>query len=60
MSEYLFSRLTPRVDLGFSQVEKFARLDPYGQHQAMWQLFDVPPATARTSHHISFPARVAR
>ena len=43
MSEYLFSRLTPRADLGFSQIEKFARLDPYGQHQAVWQLFDVPP-----------------
>lgn len=48
MSEYLFSRLTPRADLGFSQIEKFARLDPYGQHQALWQLFDVQPATAST------------
>src|SRR5712664_1227490 len=42
MPEYLFSRLTPRADLGFSQIEKFARLDPYGQHQAIWQLFDIP------------------
>jgi CRISPR system Cascade subunit CasE len=48
MSEYLFSRVIPRQDLGWSQVEKFARLDPYGQHQAMWQLFDLPSNAART------------
>ena len=48
MSEYLFSRVIPRADLGWSQVEKFARLDSYGQHQAVWQLFDLPPATAKT------------
>lgn len=48
MSEYLFSRLTPRADLGWSQVERLARFDAYGQHQAMWQLFDLPPAAART------------
>jgi CRISPR system Cascade subunit CasE len=48
MTEYRFSRLTPRADLGFSQIEKFAQLDPYGQHQAIWQLFDVSPAMART------------
>jgi CRISPR system Cascade subunit CasE len=48
MSEYLFSRVMPREDLGWSQVEKFMRLDPYGQHQAVWQLFDLPPGAART------------
>ncbi len=48
MSEYLFSRVTPCVDLGWSQVEQFARLDSYGQHQAVWQLFVLPPAAART------------
>src|SRR5687767_1386692 len=48
MSEYLFSRVIPREDLGWSQVEKFTRLDPYGQHQAVWHLFDLPADTART------------
>lgn len=48
MAEYLFSRVIPREDLGWSQIEKFTRLDPYGQHQAVWQLFDLPPDAART------------
>jgi hypothetical protein len=48
MSEYLFSRVIPREDLGWSQIERFTRLDPYGQHQAVWQLFDLPPDAART------------
>jgi CRISPR system Cascade subunit CasE len=38
----------PREDLGWSQVEKFTRLDPYGQHQTVWQLFDLPLDAART------------
>ncbi len=49
MSEYLFSRVIPRAELGWSQVERFARLDSYDQHQAVWQLFDLPPATGRTA-----------
>jgi CRISPR system Cascade subunit CasE len=48
MSEYLFSRVIPRADLSWSQVERLARLDSYGHHQAVWQLFDLPPVTART------------
>jgi len=48
MSEYLFSRVIPREDLGWSQGEKFTRLDPYGQHQAVWQLFDLPADAATT------------
>jgi CRISPR system Cascade subunit CasE len=47
MAEYLFSRVIPRADLGWSQVERFARLDSYGQHQAVWQLFDLPPTPVR-------------
>lgn len=54
MSEYLLSRLTPRTDLSFSQIETFARLDAYGQHQAVWQLFDVPPTAARASAEFLF------
>jgi CRISPR system Cascade subunit CasE len=54
MPEYLFSRVTPCADLGLSQMATLARLDPYGQHQAIWQLFDVLPATARTSIEFLF------
>jgi CRISPR system Cascade subunit CasE len=46
MAEYLFSRVIPRQNLGWSQVERLARLDSYGQHQAVWELFDLPPDTA--------------
>jgi CRISPR system Cascade subunit CasE len=54
MSEYLLSRVAPRADLGWSQIEKFARLDSYGQHQAVWQLFDLPPAATRASIEFLF------
>jgi CRISPR system Cascade subunit CasE len=46
MADYLFSRVVPRPDLGWSQVERLARLDSYGQHQAVWQFFDLPPDAA--------------
>jgi CRISPR system Cascade subunit CasE len=48
MHEYLFSRVIPRENLSWSQVEKFTRLDPYGQHQTVWQLFDLPPDASMT------------
>jgi CRISPR system Cascade subunit CasE len=48
MSEYLFSRVVPRAELSWSQVERLARLDSYGHHQAVWQLFDLPLAIAKT------------
>ena len=53
------SPVSSRADLGWSQVEKFARLDSYGQHQAVWQLFDLPPATEEGGC-VSFSARVAQ
>lgn len=42
MSDYVFSRVAPRPELRFSQLEQFTRLDPYGQHQAVWQLCELP------------------
>jgi CRISPR system Cascade subunit CasE len=54
MSEYLFSRVIPHEDLGWSQMEKLTRLDPYGQHQAVWQLFDLPADAARTGSAFLF------
>lgn len=38
---YWLSRITPRSDLSYRQLVSLGDLDPYGQHQALWKLFDV-------------------
>ena len=38
---YWFSRITPRPDLGYRKIVTLGDLDPYGQHQALWKLFDM-------------------
>jgi len=43
MADYLFSRIVPRPELDWSQVERLAHFDSYGQHQAVWELFDLSP-----------------
>jgi CRISPR system Cascade subunit CasE len=35
------SRVTPHRDLGYRRLVALGKLDPYGQHQALWRLFDV-------------------
>ncbi|MEX2165365.1 MAG: type I-E CRISPR-associated protein Cas6/Cse3/CasE [Sulfuricaulis sp.] len=35
------SRITPRSDIGHRQLVDLGSLDLYGQHQALWKLFDV-------------------
>lgn len=35
------SRVTPRPDVTYCQLVDLGALDPYGQHQALWKLFDV-------------------
>jgi len=41
---YWFSRISPRQDIRYGQlVDKLGELDPYGQHQVLWKLFDVAP-----------------
>lgn len=42
-----FSRITPRSGIGYRQLVGLGDLDPYGQHQAIWKLFDLPPKEAR-------------
>ena len=41
------SRITPRSDIGHRQLVDLGDLDPYGQHQALWKLFEVPRENRR-------------
>jgi CRISPR system Cascade subunit CasE len=36
-----FSRMTPRADINYRQLVDLGALNPYGQHQALWKLFEV-------------------
>lgn len=49
-----FSRITPRPGIGYRQLVGLGDLDPYGQHQALWKLFDLPPKEARTGQAAPF------
>lgn len=41
---YWLSRVSPRQDIRYGQlVDELDELDPYGQHQVLWKLFDVVP-----------------
>ena len=47
MSEYHWlSRVSPRSDIAWDRLIGLGALDPYGQHQALCKLFDLPPKTA--------------
>ena len=39
---YFLYRISPKLDLTLKQRMDIGNLDPYGQHQAMWRLFDLP------------------
>jgi CRISPR system Cascade subunit CasE len=39
---YFLYRISPKQDLPLKQVMAIGNLDPYGQHQAIWKLFDLP------------------
>lgn len=39
---YFLYRICPKHDLSYKQIMKIGDLDPYGQHQAVWKLFDLP------------------
>ena len=36
------TRISPGPDLGFRDLAALGGLDPYGQHQLLWRLFDLP------------------
>lgn len=39
---YFLYRINPMPDLSYKQIMNIGDLDPYGQHQALWKLFDLP------------------
>jgi CRISPR system Cascade subunit CasE len=39
---YFLYKISPKPHLSYSQILKIGDLDPYGQHQALWKLFDLP------------------
>lgn len=48
------SRVTPKPEIGYKDVMALGSLDPYGQHQAIWHLFDLPPKEVRTGQPVPF------
>lgn len=49
-----FSHITPRPGIGYRQLVGLGDLDPYGQHQAIWKLFDLPPKEERAGQPAPF------
>jgi len=39
---YYLSRISPKLDLSYKQIMAMGDLNPYGQHQALWRLFNLP------------------
>ena len=48
------SRVTPKPEIGYKDVMALGSLDPYGQHQALWRLFDLPPKEVRAGQPVPF------
>lgn len=48
------SRVTPREDIGYREIVSLGSLDPYGQHQALYRLFHLPPREERVGQPTTF------
>lgn len=44
---YCISRISPKLDLSYKQIMAMDALNPYGQHQTLWRLFDLPKSTTK-------------
>jgi len=44
---YYLSRISPKLDLSYKQIMAMGALTPYGQHQTLWRLFDLPKSTTK-------------
>ena len=53
-ASHWLSRITPRPGIGYKQLVELGNLDPYGQHQALYRLFDFPPKEERTGQPVPF------
>jgi CRISPR system Cascade subunit CasE len=56
MDAYFLSRITPFPDEGYKDLVRLGGLDPYGQHQALWKLFNVPDKVNRRQTEFLFRA----
>jgi CRISPR system Cascade subunit CasE len=54
------ARIAPRSGLGFRDLVALGDLDPYGQHQALWKLFDLPPKAERAGQPAPFLFRAGQ
>ncbi len=53
-STHWLSRIAPRPDIDYKTLVVLGSLDPYGQHQALCQLFDLPPKEQRVDQPTPF------
>ncbi len=57
---YWLSRITPRAGIGWKELIRLGDLDPYGQHQALCGLFELPPREQRRDKPAPFLFRAER
>ncbi len=51
---YFLSRITPFPDVGYKDLVRLGGLDPYGQHQALWKMFNLPDKENRSQVEFLF------
>jgi len=51
---YFLSRISPKLDLSYKQIMALGDLNPYGQHQALWRLFDLPKQEMKEKAYFLF------
>lgn len=59
-NRYWLSRITPRAGIGWKELTRLGGLDPYGQHQALCRLFDLPVKRERSDESTPFLFRAER
>ena len=59
-TSHWLSRITPRAGIGWKELTRLGTLDPYGQHQALCRLFDLPPKEQHSEKSTPFLFRAER
>jgi CRISPR system Cascade subunit CasE len=59
-NRYWLSRITPRAGIGWKELTRLGGLDPHGQHQALYRLFDLPAKRERSNESTPFLFRTER
>lgn len=58
--KYWLSRIIPHHSISWRDLVKLNGLDPYGQHQMLWKLFDLPPKEQRPEKRTPFLFRAEK